>query len=164
MDTPFSFNSMHMPAIGSTTTGATPYFGSESSADSHPVTQADSYCAGAYGSQFDAGSMVCAGFPQGGVDTCQGDSGGPLLVPTSQGFRQAGITSWGAGCADKDYPGVYARIGEAALRDFVALHVPSAVGTGATPASSAKTAKKPRRKSTTRRKAAARKKSKRTRR
>ena len=85
-------------------------------------------------SDFNPATMLCAGYlGRGGTDTCQGDSGGPLLVPTSVGFRQAGITSWGAGCADKDYPGVYARIGDAKLRDFVAALVPSAIGSGATP-------------------------------
>jgi trypsin len=110
-------------------------------------------------SEFNPATMLCAGYlGRGGVDTCQGDSGGPLLVPIAQGgYRQAGITSWGFGCADKDYPGVYARIGEAALRDFVALHVPAAIGSSGTPASSGgtTTAKKPRK--TTRRKSTKRK-------
>ena len=46
--------------------------------EAHVPITTDSYCAGAY-SDFDAQTMVCAGFPQGGVDTCQGDSGGPMF-------------------------------------------------------------------------------------
>jgi len=54
-----------------------------------------------------------AAFPQGGIDACQGDSGGPLVVPDGQGgFKQAGITSWGIGCAAAGNPGMYARVSE----------------------------------------------------
>ena len=54
-----------------------------------------------------------AAYPQGGIDACQGDSGGPLVVPDGQGgFKQAGITSWGIGCADAGNPGMYARVSE----------------------------------------------------
>ncbi|MEU6479953.1 serine protease [Streptomyces sp. NPDC047017] len=66
----------------------------------------DSGCADAYGSDFVASDMVCAGYTSGGTDTCQGDSGGPLLV----GGVLAGITSWGNGCAEAGYPGVYTRL------------------------------------------------------
>ncbi|MEU5362103.1 serine protease [Streptomyces sp. NPDC005925] len=70
-----------------------------------PITS-DSTCAGAYGSDFVQSDMVCAGYSSGGVDTCQGDSGGPLLV----GGVLAGITSWGEGCAEAGFPGVYTRL------------------------------------------------------
>ncbi|GAA4427238.1 serine protease [Actinokineospora soli] len=65
----------------------------------------DTECAEAYRA-FAAESMVCAGLPQGGVDTCQGDSGGPLIV---DGVL-VGISSWGEGCAAPNKPGVYARV------------------------------------------------------
>ncbi|OLZ67515.1 serine protease [Streptomyces sp. IMTB 2501] len=67
---------------------------------------ADSSCKTSYGSDFVQSDMVCAGLTTGGVDTCQGDSGGPLLI----GGVLAGITSWGEGCAEAGYPGVYTRL------------------------------------------------------
>ena len=48
--------------------------------------------------------MICAGFSAGGKDSCQGDSGGPM-VHKATGV-QIGIVSWGAGCAQRGYPGV----------------------------------------------------------
>lgn len=43
-------------------------------------------------------------------DTCQGDSGGPLMFFSNSQWTIIGITSYGAGCALADYPGVYTRV------------------------------------------------------
>jgi trypsin len=83
-----------------------------------PITT-DAYCSGAY-DDFDAKTMVCAGFPQGGVDTCQGDSGGPLFGHAADGsLKVVGATSFGEGCARAGKPGVYARVGDQLLREWI---------------------------------------------
>jgi secreted trypsin-like serine protease len=87
-----------------------------------PITT-DAYCAGAY-SDFNASTMVCAGYPQGGVDTCQGDSGGPMFG----GGRVVGATSFGTGCARPGKPGVYARVGDTLLREWIRGQAPGGVG------------------------------------
>jgi secreted trypsin-like serine protease len=91
-----------------------------------PITT-DAYCAGAY-SDFDAATMVCAGFPQGGVDTCQGDSGGPMFGKLSGGaLKVVGATSFGEGCARPDKPGVYARVADTTLREWIRSVAPAGV-------------------------------------
>jgi len=53
------------------------------------------------------------------LDTCQGDSGGPLMMFTASGqWELVGVTSYGIGCAEASYSGVYTRV--AAYQNWIA--------------------------------------------
>ncbi|CAF1030862.1 unnamed protein product, partial [Brachionus calyciflorus] len=54
--------------------------------------------------------QICAGEYGGGKDTCQGDSGGPLYIQDGNTFIFVGATSFGVGCGDPGYPGIYTRV------------------------------------------------------
>lgn len=76
-----------------------------------------------------AGDVVdgqfCAGYPEGGVDTCIGDSGGPLYIQVDGRVQQAGVTSFGRGCALPDYYGIYTSTARYLdwIRQFVQLPI-----------------------------------------
>ena len=54
-------------------------------------------------------SDLCAG--TAGKNVCYGDSGGPLFAKDPQGaFVQVGITSRGAGCANKLFPAIFTEV------------------------------------------------------
>lgn len=66
-----------------------------------------SVCAAQYGGL--PSGVLCAAAP--GKDACQGDSGGPLALTIGGKVVQVGITSFGQGCADPRYSGVYTNVG-----------------------------------------------------
>ena len=89
----------------------------------------DAACDSAYSlhiPELDPATMVCAGdLAPPYHDTCQGDSGGPLMVSDGTAFALVGITSWGEGCAEPDFPGVYTRVGAPALNQWITARLSS---------------------------------------
>jgi secreted trypsin-like serine protease len=64
----------------------------------------------------------------GGVDTCQGDSGGPMFGRDAVGgLRVVGTTSFGEGCARPGKPGVYGRVADDVLREWIRGVTPAGV-------------------------------------
>ncbi len=59
-------------------------------------------------------NMFCAQATLSGnriVDSCSGDSGGPIFAECANGdVVLVGVVSWGVGCAEAEYPGVYTRL------------------------------------------------------
>ncbi|XP_053194970.1 serine protease 27-like, partial [Scomber japonicus] len=63
-----------------------------------------------YGQSSITGNMLCAGFTAGGKDSCQFYTGGPMVRKTGSVWVQAGVMSFGEGCALRNFPAVYARV------------------------------------------------------
>ncbi|MFF4753471.1 trypsin-like serine protease [Streptomyces sp. NPDC002514] len=128
LDTPVKATPIRMTTYGDTAsyasgTSAKVYGWGRTSSTSEDISdtlktatlpvQSDTTCAGAYGSDFAKGHMVCAGTPATGSDTgttsaCNGDSGGPLVV----GGRIVGVVSWGVtDCVAKGAYSVFTKVG-----------------------------------------------------
>jgi secreted trypsin-like serine protease len=78
--------------------------------------------------------MICAGGGRSHLDTCYGDSGGPLVVDGDTPARPpgdyvlAGLVDFGNGCAQAGYAGVYTRISNPQIMNFLTSGVGHAIG------------------------------------
>ena len=65
--------------------------------------------------------MFCAGLDAGGCPALEGDSGGPLTGGAANAVLN-GIVSWGRGCAQPNFFGVYTKVANPAIRQFIEKH------------------------------------------
>jgi secreted trypsin-like serine protease len=85
--------------------------------------------------RFENRTMVCAGYTEGQKDSCFGDSGGPLMVPDATGtLVQVGVVSFGTGCALPTQYGVYARVADTTLFDWIQARLPAQPAAAPAPA------------------------------
>jgi secreted trypsin-like serine protease len=80
--------------------------------------------------------MVCAGGVPSGwpgrTDSCYGDSGGPLVAEGAAGQAApagdvlVGLVDFGNGCAQAGFPGVYVRVSDPAVANFLSVAPPLA--------------------------------------
>jgi secreted trypsin-like serine protease len=69
--------------------------------------------------------MICAGNSRPRTDSCYGDSGGPLVVDRASpaeppgDYVLVGLVDFGNGCAQPGYPGVYTRIADPEVANFL---------------------------------------------
>ena len=114
------------PIIGDTVTtigwGLTSYEGSQSEVLQKVDLELNDLVAcqeqyGMYGVEIGS-KMICAS--GNGTDACQGDSGGPLLVSKNGKGYVVGVVSFGIGCANPYFPGVYTNVAKYAdwVRDI----------------------------------------------
>ncbi len=68
-------------------------------------------------------TQLCAGYAEGQIDTCAGDSGGPLYIVESGRVIQVGITSFGNGCGQENFYGIYSNVSHYIpwLSDYIAV-------------------------------------------
>jgi len=118
ISTPFTFNdyvkAIPLPAAGESFSGSATVtgWGTLSSGGPTPAILqkvdvpivSDEECQRAYRRSEIFLSNMCAG--EAGKDSCQGDSGGPLACEG----KLCGVVSWGIGCADPRYYGVYTEV------------------------------------------------------
>lgn len=120
------------PGVAATVTGwGATNSGGEASDELREVQvtiRTDDECASSSASLlgYEPATQLCAGEPAGGRDSCQGDSGGPLTVPAGAATVLAGVVSSGVGCALPFSYGIYARVGEGPLAQWLADNLPGA--------------------------------------
>src|SRR3954454_13890153 len=114
------------------TNAAAPFVSPDKVQEAMVDVLADSACSG-YGDAYDPSEIIsCGRLLAGGAaaDTCQGDSGGPLARLAANDPQSAdsllGITSFGNGCGDAAFPGVYTRISGPSVNAFVTIPEPVA--------------------------------------
>jgi len=77
------------------------------------VSLSEANAPGSYDGTLTDNMLAAGNLSEGGVDSCQGDSGGPLVVwESGQSWVLAGITSFGEGCAQPSFPGIYTRVSQ----------------------------------------------------